>query len=304
MTPPGTRALRLARRWFGRATAARVFEPLVADWQCDVRDRPHAHGRIAANLRGFCAFVATTLALGGQRLLFSSAAMPALVMPALFLATVAAPEWWRRRGYPLPITALMVVSHLMVYLPLVALWTCRAHRRIANAWHLVATATLVAVLAALAVEGWLLPAAFLRELQAAGAPAAPVSWSLPILLTHGDAGDLPRAAAEVYRRLTAVTLPLCFGAFSIAAIRWAGRRDDRVVRRVLVGWGLALLCVTFGTTRIAFAVGTSAVTARWTAPLMAIAVLALAALCIAEASRRRRTSLHRSARPRDWRTTT
>lgn len=30
---PDPQLLRLARRWFGRAAATRVFEPLIADWQ-------------------------------------------------------------------------------------------------------------------------------------------------------------------------------------------------------------------------------------------------------------------------------
>lgn len=64
MRPPGTRALRLARRWFGRAAANRIFEPLVADWEHDVRSRTSGPARMAAGLRWTLSFCCTALVIG------------------------------------------------------------------------------------------------------------------------------------------------------------------------------------------------------------------------------------------------
>lgn len=57
-------ALRLARRMFGRAIASRVFEPLVADWECDVRRRTSGPARMATGLRWAASFCHAALVVG------------------------------------------------------------------------------------------------------------------------------------------------------------------------------------------------------------------------------------------------
>lgn len=57
-------ALRLAQRMFGRAIASRVFEPVVADWECDVRSRTSGPARMAAGLRWTLSFCRAALLVG------------------------------------------------------------------------------------------------------------------------------------------------------------------------------------------------------------------------------------------------
>ncbi len=55
------RVLRLARRWFGRAAANRVFEPLIADWQHEADEAPHHRARALAHVRGAFTFATSGL---------------------------------------------------------------------------------------------------------------------------------------------------------------------------------------------------------------------------------------------------
>ena len=54
--PPGARLLAFASRWFDAATVARVFEPLVADWQREWHDAAPSRRRWI-HIRGLAAFV-------------------------------------------------------------------------------------------------------------------------------------------------------------------------------------------------------------------------------------------------------
>jgi hypothetical protein len=75
---PGTRALAFAARWFDPSTVARVFEPLIADWQREWQD--------AARFARFGVWVR-----GGSALLLSMIAKS----PTLLLAPWPAGTLWR-----------------------------------------------------------------------------------------------------------------------------------------------------------------------------------------------------------------
>lgn len=76
MMPPGTRLLAGAARWFPPETIARVFEPLVADWQREWLDAPLPR-RTWIRWRGIIAFSAAACALT-PRLVFLTPTPPAI----------------------------------------------------------------------------------------------------------------------------------------------------------------------------------------------------------------------------------
>lgn len=57
---PGSRLLAFASNWFDQATVARVFTPLIADWQREWQSAP-ASRRATIRLRGLAAFAVTTI---------------------------------------------------------------------------------------------------------------------------------------------------------------------------------------------------------------------------------------------------
>ncbi len=74
---PGTRLLEFARRWFPPSTVSSVFEPLVADWQRELRDASQAPlaRRAAVVVRGLLAFTVTLISCGLQRALTEDTGM-------------------------------------------------------------------------------------------------------------------------------------------------------------------------------------------------------------------------------------
>lgn len=70
MSPPGTRLLAFASRWFDAATVSRVVEPLVADWQREWRDAPPSH-RTWIRMRGVVCFAIAMTALAPRALVLT-----------------------------------------------------------------------------------------------------------------------------------------------------------------------------------------------------------------------------------------
>ena len=64
------RLLAFASRWFDSATAATVFEPMLADWQREWRDAPPSRRRLIV-VRGYAAFAMTALASAPRAVLFT-----------------------------------------------------------------------------------------------------------------------------------------------------------------------------------------------------------------------------------------
>jgi hypothetical protein len=65
---PGVRLLRVANDWFDAATVARVFEPLVADWQREYLSAPVGRARVTCRVRGAFAFCSTFVSLSPRAL--------------------------------------------------------------------------------------------------------------------------------------------------------------------------------------------------------------------------------------------
>ena len=93
MALPGSRLLAFASRWFDATTVARVFEPLVADWQREWRDAPP--GRQAwVRVRGGCGFAIAAITVAPSVLLLTQ--LPAattrrvLARVIIFTATLSA----------------------------------------------------------------------------------------------------------------------------------------------------------------------------------------------------------------------
>lgn len=218
MTPPGTRALRFARRWFGRAAADRVFEPLIADWQHEAADAPSDRARVAAHVRGGLTFAASGLlvvvrgaepATRHARRAASRVMLGLLVMGLLqgllraFTGASTTAAW-----------AIAVASALSV-LPAFAVGVSRRQRRFARAWQPLLAVTVFTLLAQMAVLTltwpWILSA---RDT----ATSWHLAWQVYLLVASVLPGVLGVAMARVCSRRAAA--PELFG-FMGAFPMWA-----------------------------------------------------------------------------------
>ena len=184
MTLP--RLLRLVRRWFGRAAADRVFEPLLADWQRDATEAPSAFARAMAHVRGALAFATSgmlVVARGPRRAMPHAARAAGGVVAAAFLFGLVQGFRHGYKGAP-DTAALIAVSCALSVLPGVAAAITRRQRRYARAWRPLLLVTVFALLA----QGFVLSQAWPSMLAARPWPA-PVPWVWPLLILA--AGVLP-----------------------------------------------------------------------------------------------------------------
>lgn len=160
MTSPASapRLLRLARRWFGRATAARVFEPLIADWQHEWLAAGSRARRLLAWWSGAAAtaiaiatlVVTTTRTSQTLRALLRQMAIPA-ALNALFLFNSSA------RHVPWTVAAVWTLTAVVSLLPMgvtAAMWKSRRYARM---WDIGLGITAASAAVALALAGWLQP---------------------------------------------------------------------------------------------------------------------------------------------------
>ena len=144
MAIPGLRFLACASRWFDAATVARVFEPLIADWQREWIDAsPSQRARI--RVRGTVAFVIAALALAPRALLRTPTAPAFTRRPlsrALIFTTVVASlltipimmETRQMTALETLIASLFVLpSGIAIAFPFSMLWAADAIRRSAVA---------------------------------------------------------------------------------------------------------------------------------------------------------------------------
>ncbi len=262
MTSPAStpHPLRLARRWFGRAAADRVFEPLIADWQRELAEAPNRRRAATAFARGALAFLATAARCTGLALA-SREMLPAVGIGVLFAILGTAllalpfavvnfarlpPALW-----PLILPSLAAFAVPIAVLP-AALTLGAAARADDVALHRLRTVALAAVLvpALLGCLGWVVPSAnqaWRVEVAAiSGRQGPPRSLrELPLheltsaeaVATYGDA-----ARSELRRRLL---IPL-FWPPLLAMLGWhLGRHRGRASAAALTGyWFLPALTLT------------------------------------------------------------
>lgn len=296
MTSLDTRALHLARRWFGRAAAARVFEPLIADWQHEAAQAPPGRARVVAHIRGSAA-VATSCVLVALRVgLASTHARRVGARAAVTIVGAALAHAWFHRDYPAAVATAMTATDALTFVPLALLTALRLERRFARAWRPLVAATALAVVGQAAVVGWLKPWAYARALAAAGATLdTPLHWPLPALVRHGLHDTA--IAAETYGRVTAVAVIVLSALLALAIQRGGSRRHS-----LGAWWLVPIVPVWLASIGIARAVATRVfdvrpVEATWLVPLLVLALLAGSAVGVAETHVRTRVRRAGAARP-------
>jgi hypothetical protein len=212
MTLPGTALLTWARRWFDAGTVARVFEPLVADWQGEWGEAV-ARRRRRVSIRWTTAF-ATAVVVSSPRAILL-APMPAsmtrrvLARIVIFTGVVSAllmvPLLLELREMPLPDLAAaafwLLPSSAILAFPFAMTWAADAMRRQAVPTPVERVAAfrigLMAVILAAAVLGWGMPAAN-RQFREIAAPAyaRPPALGVRELTLHELIAMSPRATAD------------------------------------------------------------------------------------------------------------
>ena len=209
MTLP--RLLRLARRWFGRAAADRVFEPLIADWQHNAAEAPSAFAQALAHVRGGVAFATSgmlVVARGPRRVMPLAARAAGSVLAVAFLAGLVQGLRHGSTGASGASVSLslIAVSCALSVLPAVTAAISRRRRRYARAWRRLLLVTVFALLA----QGTVLIKAWPLILAARPTPTpVPWVWPLQILATGVLPGLLGVIVARTCSRRTSA--PAFFG---------------------------------------------------------------------------------------------
>jgi hypothetical protein len=191
--------LRWATRLFGRDAAARVFEPLIADWQHEAAEAPHRRARALAHVRGALAFAANgaiVVVRGAEPMTrHASRASWRVLMGVLFVGLLQGVF----RGFKCASTAAAVtiaVSCALSVLPALTVGVTR-QRRFARAWRPLLLVTLFTLLA----QVGMLTLAWPWIVSAVETPAQlHWVWRWHLLLASVLPGVLGIAAARVCSR--------------------------------------------------------------------------------------------------------
>lgn len=213
-----SRLLRLARRWFGRHAATRVFEPLVADWQHEAAHVQTAHDRALITARWALAFATSSVLVvagGGEPVTRHAirATLRILLGALVFGALHGAFRGFE--GASVTAAAITAVSAALSVLPSMAVGISRQRHRFARGWRPLLLVTLAAFLAQLVIFTLAWP-----WIVAALSSPAHVHWGarLHLLVASALPGVLGVAMARVCsRRLRASELQ----AFMMAYPMWA-----------------------------------------------------------------------------------
>lgn len=250
----GRRIVDLASRVFGDDVAARVFEPLVADWQCESAAAPTRAGRALSQARGWASLTTASLCVAsrlatprledlttvrrGVALIGAFAALGAAVQLPLFVPhATSAMQFLRHALLLLP--ALVGFSIPLAWLPLaMRVGTGASRADLCRRRWLVVGATLVCILGLLALNGFISPVANQAWRAAvAGRDLAPGlrELSLPHLVDAASTG-VPTAARELRDKLVlTVVWPV-----ALALLGWRlGRHSLNAQLRSLAGWWTA-----------------------------------------------------------------
>lgn len=253
-TTPGRRIVDLAARVFGDDVAARVFEPLVADWQRESAGAPTRSGRALSQALGWAALsiaglcVAARLAVPrredlprlrtGVVMLSAFAALGTALQLPIFLSHAASSAEFARYAVLLA-PALVGLSIPLAWLPLAMRVGAGASRAdlCRRRWMLIGS-TFVCILWLLALNGFISPVANQAWRAAvSGRDLAPGlrELSLPHLADAASAG-VPTAARELRDKLVlTVVWPV-----ALALLGWRlGRHSLNAQLRSLAGWWTA-----------------------------------------------------------------
>lgn len=301
---PGSRFLQFAARWFDEATVARVFEPLIADYQREWADAARAR-RVWVHLSGFSALVMTFATMFSRALVVTPmpAAITRRVVARLIIFTSVAsallmvPFLVQMREMPMPRFAVaamwLLPSSILLTFPFAMPWVADGIRRRARATAVERLAALrigiSAVIFALVSLGWMMPAAN-QKFRTFAAP----EWSRPPALgareltisqlmsvpppTVADAMYANNSSRRAVRRELNNRIVLTLLPALLLWVRWASlaRPGSRFVR-LPVAAETALVSITFfglylASVRIEPALGLDAGTGLWT-PLVALLLI-------------------------------
>lgn len=239
------RLLRLARRWFGRAEATRVFEPLIADWQHDAAEAPHGRRRAIAHVRGALAFAATLLQMAIHSATASLSVRRLLGRTTFWSAVFSLDAIADARHLPWATAGIAVLVSVTSWLPVVAMGAMWQSGRYARLWQVGLGITAVCALVSFVLAGWGQPlaAAFIDARFTTVGPER--LMALPELLTADPGDTLTLAALRRERLLRAgpAVFALLSGIAAVAHLR-SGRRKHRVFSAGYVVAG-TLVCTAF-----------------------------------------------------------
>lgn len=197
MTQP--RLLRLARRWFGRAAADRVFEPLIADWQHEAADAPPGQARAIAHTRGALAFATSGLLVvvrGAEPMTHHASRASRRVLLGVVFIGLLHGVYRGFNGASTAAVAAIAVSSALSVLPALTVGVTR-QRRFARAWRLLLLVTALTLLA----QAVLLTLAWPWILSVLETPTeAHWLWRLHLLVATGLPGVLGIMAARACSR--------------------------------------------------------------------------------------------------------
>lgn len=282
------RVLQLARRWFGRATAARVFEPLAADWQHEWLEARSIRQRMRVWVSGTAA-AALTFALVALRVSVASPTLRRVVrQTTLWSALFSIDAIADARHQPWPVAGVSVLISATSWLPVVAMMAMWQSRRYARMWRVGLVITAMSAIVALGLTGWVQP----RAVAAADSPSANArsvrTLPLPAVLTASPSESLPKAALqrEQLVRLGPVVFALLSGVVAVGHLRTARRRGHAYsARYVFAGTAACTGFLLF--VNAARGAGVDRSVAMMTATAVVMAPAAALFLIVCEAERRR-----------------
>jgi hypothetical protein len=259
----GTHWLRFARRWLDERTVDVVIEPLVADWQHEVRASDRLTS-IAVRFRGHLALARSVLACllqQSRQPLPSGVAVKAwfiveafATLGVLLVMVIAAYTSDMSRaplGVILPASLTLALPLAAVPL-LVAMTRLRAVTPQVARWLAVRTALLL-TLAMIPLAGWIAPQTHLgwrESLVGHELPHSLRQMTLTELVASNYGSSAALSAAkrhETNYRLSTILMPISLSVFGLAAAR-ARRRASAAIGRAIGGatlWWItgAVLCV-------------------------------------------------------------
>jgi hypothetical protein len=229
--------LRLARRWFGRQAAARVVEPLLADWQHEQLAARTIVERVRVQASGWTAAAATLVRLTFEPTETSPLRQRVLRQVLLWSAILSAEAIADARSQAWLQAGVSVLVSTVSWLPAVSMLALWQSRRYAREWQAGLVLTVTSTLTILALTGWVQP----RLAVSRDAPQAAVESArtlpLPALLAARPPDDTAQAALrrEQMLRLGPAVFALLSGLVAAAHMRSAPRRG----RASSIGYVLA-----------------------------------------------------------------
>ena len=294
---PDPQLVRLARRWFGRAAATRVFEPLIADWQHEQLAARTFVERARVQASGWTAAVTTLARLTLEPTETSPLRHRVLRQILLWSALFSAEAIADARGQAWLQAGVSVLVSTVSWLPALSMRALWHSRRYAREWQAVFLLTVASTVTVLALTGWIQPRVAVSRGTAHTTVEFVRTLPLPTLVTMHPPDAATRAALrrEQMLRLGPAVFALLSGLVAAAHMRSAPRRG----RASSVGYVVAGTAACAGFLLIvntARAAGMDRSVAMMTATAVVMVPAAVLFVGVCEAERRRRRIM--SHRPR------